>query len=176
MNKIIETERLIMRPFTLEDAQAAYEMSLDPEVMKFLGGVHTGTVEDIRDSIKENTLGDYDKYGFGRFAVIHKETNEYMGFTGLKYVIELDEVDIGYRLNHKFWRQGYGYESTLPCVDFAFNELELDRIISLAKDENIASTALMKKLGLTYEKEVHIYDEDAVYYALNKSDWIKTNG
>ena len=176
MNKIIETERLILRPYTLDDAQAAYEMSLDPEVMKFLGGVHTGTVEDIRDSIKENTLGDYTKYGFGRFAVIHKETNEYMGFTGLKYVIELDEVDIGYRLNHKFWRQGYGYESALPCVDFAFNELGLDRIISLAKDENIASTALMKKLGLTYEKEVHIYDEDAVYYALNKSDWLKTNG
>lgn len=176
MKKIIETERLILRPFTLEDAEASYEMSLDPIVMEFLGGVDTGTLENHRKIIKKAPVGDYEKYGFGRHAVIHKETNEYMGFTGLKYIAELDEVDIGYRLKHKFWRQGYGYESALPCIDFAFNDLGLDRIIALANPENIASTGLMRKLGLTYEKEIHIYDEDAVYYALNKSDWLKTNG
>ncbi|PHR34288.1 MAG: GNAT family N-acetyltransferase [Fluviicola sp.] len=176
MKKIIETERLIMRPFTLDDAQASYEMNTCPEVMEYLGGPFSGSVEDISDMLQENTLGDYEKYNFGRFAVIHKETNEFMGFTGLKYVIELDEVDIGYRLKHKFWRQGYGYESTLPCVKFAFDDLGLDRIISLANPDNIASTNLMKKLGLTYEKEVHIYGDNAVYYALNKSDWLKTNG
>ncbi len=176
MKKVIETERLILRPFTLDDAEASFSMSQNPEVMKFLGGVDHGTVEEHREMLRKSVITDYEKHGFGRHAVIHKETNEYMGFTGLKYVIELDEVDIGYRLNHQFWRQGYGYESTLPCVDFAFNELGLDRIVSLAKVENIASTALMKKLGLTYEKEVHIYDEDAVYYALDKSDWLKTNG
>lgn len=174
--KTIETERLILRPYTLDDAQAAYEMSLDPEVMTYLGGVFTGTVEDMREMLKNSSIADYEKYGFGRHAVIHKETNEYMGFTGLKYLPELDEVDIGYRLLKKYWRQGYGYESALPTVEFAFNDLGLDRIISLANVENVASTALMKKLGLTYEKEVHIYDEDAVYYALNKSDWLKTNG
>lgn len=173
--KTIETPRLILRPFTLDDDRASFEMNTCPEVMKFLGGPFDGTVEDIRNMLKENTLGDYEKYGYGRHAVIHKETGEYMGFTGLKYVIELDEVDIGYRLLHKYWQQGYGYESALPCVDFAFNDLGLDRIISLANVDNIASTTLMKKLGLTYEKEVHIYDEDAVYYALNKSDWLKKN-
>ncbi len=175
MKKIIETERLILRPFTLDDAEASFNMSQDPEVMKFLGGIDNGTVEEHREMLRKSVITDYEKYGFGRHAVIHKETNEFMGFTGLKYVIELDEVDIGYRLNHKFWRQGYGYESALPCVGFAFNELGLDRIVSLANIDNIASTALMKKLGLTYEKEVHIYDDDAVYYALNKSDWLKMN-
>ncbi len=173
--KTIETERLILRPFTLDDDLASFEMNTCPEVMTFLGGPFDGSVKDIRDMLEVNTLGDYEKYGFGRHAVIHKETNEFMGFTGLKYVIELDEVDIGYRLKHKFWQQGYGFESALPCLDFAFKDLGLERIISLAKVDNIASTSLMKKLGLTYEKEVRIYDEDAVYYALNKSDWIKTN-
>lgn len=174
--KTIETERLILRPFTIEDAEASYEMSQDPEVMKFLGGVDTGTVEDHREMIRKAPLGDYEKYGFGRHAVIHKETGEYMGFTGLKYIVELDEVDIGWRLKQKFWRKGLAYESALPCIDFAFNELGLDRIISIANPENIASTSLMKKLGLTYEKIIHIYGDDAVYYALNKSDWLKTNG
>jgi [ribosomal protein S5]-alanine N-acetyltransferase len=166
--KTIETQRLILRPFTLDDAEASFEMNTDPEVMRFLGGVTATSVDEVREMMNQTTLADYRKYGFGRHAVIHKETNEFMGFTGLKYIIELDEVDIGYRLIPKFWRQGYGYESALPCIDFAFNDLGLDRIIALAKPDNIASTTLMKKLGLTYEKMVHIYGEDAVYYALNK--------
>ena len=67
------------------------------------------------------------------------------------------------------------FDNQIQFVDFAFNDLGLDRIISLANVENVASTALMKKLGLSYEKEIHIYDENAVYYALNKSDWLKQN-
>lgn len=171
--KTIETERLILRPFTEDDAQASWEMNTDPNVMRYLGGVDDITVDDVRGMVKKSTLADYEKHGFGRHAVIHKQSGEFMGFTGLKYIIELDEVDIGWRLKHKFWRQRYAYESAVPCVEFAFNDLGLDRIISLANVDNIASTALMKKLGMTYEKEVHIYGEDAVYYALNKTDWLK---
>ena len=144
--------------------------------MEFLGGVDAGTLEEHREMIKKAPMGDYEKHGFGRFVVEHKETGEYMGFTGLKFIEELGEVEIGYRLKRKYWLQRYGYESALPCLEFGFNDLGLDRIISLANIDNVASTSLMKKLGLTYEKEVHIYDEDAVYYALNKSDWLKMNG
>ena len=79
-------------------------------------------------------------------------------------------------MNRQFWGRGYDFESALPCIDFAFNELGLDRMVSLANVENVASTGLMKKLGFTYEKDIHIYGEDAVYYALNKADWLKMNG
>lgn len=175
MKKTIETERLILRPFTEQDAEASFIMNTDPEVMRYLGGVEPTSVEKVREMLKKSTLADYEKHGFGRHAVIHKESKEFMGFTGLKYIPELDEVDIGYRLIPKFWRQGYAYESVLPCMEFGYNELKLDRLVALANPENIASISLMKKLGLTYEKNVFIYDEDAVYYALNKSDWIKMN-
>lgn len=168
MKKIIETPRLILRPFTEDDAPASFVMNSDPEVMRYLGGVSVTSVEDVREMLKQSTLADYDKHGFGRHAVIHKETNEFMGFAGLKYIEELDEVDLGYRLITKFWRQGYGYEASLPCLDFAFNELGLDRIIAMANPNNFASISLMKKLGFSYEKPIHIYGEDAVYYALNK--------
>ena len=174
--KTIETSRLILRPFTVDDTEASLEMSKDPKVMKYLGGAYTGTFEEHREMLLKAPIGDYEKYGFGRHAIIHKETGEYMGFNGLKYIEELDEVDIGWRIKVKFWRQGYAYESAVPCVEFAFNDLGLNRIVSLANVNNIASTELMKKLGMTYEKEIHIYNEDAVYYALNKSDWLKMNG
>jgi RimJ/RimL family protein N-acetyltransferase len=173
--KTIETPRLILRPFTVDDAEASLEMSQDAEVMKFLGGVDTGTVEEHREMLRKAPIGDYEKYGFGRHAVFLKETGEYMGFNGLKYVEELQEVDIGWRIKSKFWRQGYAYESALACIEFAFTDLGLDRIVSLANVENTASFRLMEKLGMTFEKELHIFDEDAVYYALNKSDWLKMN-
>jgi RimJ/RimL family protein N-acetyltransferase len=174
--KTLETARLILRPFTPDDAEASHAMSQDPEVMKFLGGVYTGTIEEHREMLKKAPIGDYEKYGFGRHAIIHKETGEYMGFNGMKYIEELNEVDIGWRLDRKFWRQRYAYESALPCIEFAFTDLGLDRLVSLANVENVASTNLMKKLGFTYEKDIHIYGDNAVYYALNKSDWLKMNG
>lgn len=175
MKKVIETERLILRPFTLDDAEGSWRLSQDEEVMKFLGGIDTGTVEEHREMLKKAPIGDYEKYGFGRFAMIDKITQEYIGFTGLKYIEELDEVDLGYRISSKYWRKGYSYEAALPSLDFGFNELGLERIIALANPDNVASTGLMKKLGFVYEKDVRIYDEDAVYYALNKSDWIKNS-
>lgn len=170
MKKTIETQRLILRPFTEDDAAASFVMNSDPEVMRFLGGVTVSSVDDVREMLQKHTFTDYEKHSFGRFAVIHKETHEFMGFAGLKYIEELDEVDHGYRLIPKFWRQGYGYEASLPCLDFAFNELGLERIVAMANPDNIASISLMKKLGFRYEKEIHIYGEDAVYYALNKTD------
>jgi [ribosomal protein S5]-alanine N-acetyltransferase len=173
MKKTIETQRLILRPFTLEDAEPSFVMNTDPEVMRYLGGVTVNSVDDVREMLQKHTLTDYEKHGFGRFAMIHKETQEFMGFVGLKYIEELDEVDHGYRLIPKFWRQGYGYEASLPCLDFAFEDLGLNRIVALANHNNIASISLMKKLGFRYEKDIHIYGDDAVYYALNKSDWLE---
>lgn len=171
MKKTIETQRLILRPFTEDDAAASFVMNSDPEVMRYLGGVTLTSVDEVLDMMRKSTLADYEKHGFGRFAVIHKETQEFMGFAGLKYIEELGEVDHGYRLIPKFWRQGYGYEASLPCLDFAFNDLGLERIVAMANRENIASISLMKKLGFRYEKEIHIYGDNAVYFGLNKSDW-----
>ncbi len=176
MKKTIETQRLILRPFTEDDAAASFVMNTDPEVMRYLGGVTVQSVDDVREMLQMHTLTDYATHDFGRFAVIHKDTQEFMGFVGLKYIEELGEVDHGYRLIPKFWRQGYGYEASVPCLDFAFVELGLNRVIALANPNNIASITLMKKLGFRYEKEIHIYGDDAVHYALNKSNWCETKG
>lgn len=169
MKKIIETERLILRPFTIEDAEASYEMNSDPEVMQYLGGVTVQSVDEVREILQKTTLADYEKHGFGRFAVIHKETNEFVGFCGLKFIDEFGEVDHGYRFRPKFWRQGFGYEASLPCIDFAFNDLGLDRVVAIADPENIASVTLLTKLGFAYEEDRHIYGDEFAYYGLNKS-------
>lgn len=158
---IIETERLIIRPTTIEDAEAAYQVNLDPEVSRYTcdGGVKTR--EEIYAILKNYTLADYKKYGFGRMSVIYKPENCYIGFCGLKYLPDLDTVDIGYRFAQKYWGQGIATEAARPFIRFGFETLGLKEIIGLVIPENTASSNVLKKLGFGLV-DLFEYDEETV--------------
>ena len=164
INLKIETERLIIRPFRMEDLEASYEMNLDAEVSKFTGDGGIVSKKEIERRIIEDVFGDYKKHGFGRLAVELKGENKFIGFTGLKYLPDMDEVDIGFRFMKKYWGKGIATESANACIKFGFENLELNKIIGLVLPENIASIRVLKKLGFEYEKEfiedrlkVHLY-------------------
>ena len=168
METILETERMILRPFTMDDVDAAFEMNSDPEVNKYThdGGVQSR--EEIERRIREDVLGDYKTYGYGRFAVIHKADDRFIGFQGLKYLSDLGETDLGYRFVKAYWGQGLATESGKACIDFGFNELELERIICIALEENKASFRVMEKLGFTYESAYQEGDYQALKYVLER--------
>ena len=165
----IETERLIIRPFTLDDIQAAHEMNLDPEVSRFTGDGGVVSLEETTRRITEDVFGDYEKYGYGRLAVELKSTGECIGFAGLKYHPDLDEVDIGYRFDRKYWGMGIATEAAKACLDWGVNELGLKRIMAWVLPDNKGSHRVLDKLGLKYEKE---FMEDGKliwqYCSLNK--------
>ena len=158
-NVKIETERLILRPFSLDDIDAAYQMNLDPEVNRYThdGGVKTR--DEIQRTIREDVLGDYEKYGFGRFAVILKDENKFIGFSGLKYLPEYDLVDIGFRFIKNYWGRGIATESGRASLKFGFDDLKLNKIIGLVLPENKASIRVLEKLDFQFEKE---FFEDGV--------------
>jgi RimJ/RimL family protein N-acetyltransferase len=147
----IETDRLIMRKFTLDDAEAALAMNSEPEVTKYIPFESAKTLEKVKESIAKNTLADYDKHGFGRLAVTLKETGEFMGFSGLKNDPTLKGVDIGFRFCSRFWGQGYGTESAMPFLDVAFKDLQVPELIGAAMKDNLGSIAILKKMGLTFK-------------------------
>ena len=168
MTHRIETERLILRPFTLDDIEPSYQMNLDPEVTKYTGDGGVVSREAIDYRIKTHVFGDYQKHGFGRFAVELKETGNFIGFAGLKFLPEMNEVDIGYRFMQEHWGKGYATESGKASLAFGFEELKLNRIIGIAMPENTASVHVLKKLGLTFEKEM-MEDGDLVcIYSIRK--------
>ena len=106
----IETERLLIRPFSMEDIEPSYGMNLDAEVSRYTGDGWVVSKYEIERRIIENVLGDYKKYGFGRLAVELKVENKFIEFTGLKYLEDMDEVDLGYRFKkfrekHRFHNQ-----------------------------------------------------------------------
>jgi len=124
------------------------------------GGVKTK--EEMYAAIKDNVLGDYAKYGFGRFAVVLKEENAFIGFSGLKYLPEEDAVDLGYRFRTDLWGKGIGTESAKASMEFGFGTLGLKSMIASALPANLASINILKKMGFDFEKE-YFYDSVLIY-------------
>ena len=161
---MIETERIILRKFTLDDAEQAFKMSSDPAVMKYIIGERFESADQVREMIKKNVFGDYEKYGFGRLAITLKPSNKFIGFTGLKYNEDFKEVDIGYRLIKEYWGKGIATEASLSALNYGFEKLGLKRIVALAFEENIASIKVMEKLGMCFEKNMEVDGQEFVCY------------
>ncbi len=162
----LETERLFLREKTIEDAESAYFLNLDPEVIKYTGDDPFASIEEARTFLSQYT--HYQTYGFGRWAVILKETGEYLGWCGLKYTPELDEYDIGYRFMKKHWGKGYATESAHACIQFGFEQLNIKTIVGRAMIGNTNSINVLKKLGLTYQCTKSKDGIEEVIYSITK--------
>jgi [ribosomal protein S5]-alanine N-acetyltransferase len=157
----IETSRLILREFDRSDLPALTPILADPQVMKFSTmGIHS--IAQTERAI-DNFIDSYKRLGFGLWAVILKESDLLIGYCGLAIdrIDDRDEPEIGYRLDSKFWGKGFATEAALASIEYGFvggafplgNRLELPYILGAAQRQNIASVRVLKKLGMTFEKE-----------------------
>ncbi len=152
MNVIIETERLLLRTFTMDDAQLLYELNLDPEVTKYTYDPMKD-VDHAREVLEQIILPQYALYNHGRWAVHTKHALEFIGWCGLKSRPERNEIDLGYRFIKNAWGKGYATEAAYACIKYGFEKLNLQRIIGRAVQGNIASLNVLKKCGMVYIEE-----------------------
>jgi [ribosomal protein S5]-alanine N-acetyltransferase len=151
---IIETERLILRPFTMDDIDPSFEINQDPEVTKYTNDGGVKTYQQVYDAIKNNVRGDYQTHGYGRFAVEHKRDKRFIGFSGLKNMEEWNAVDLGYRFHPDYWGQGLATESGVASLEFGFQTLGLKEISGFVLPEHAASSNVLKKLGMEYRDDL----------------------
>lgn len=149
-NTSLQTERLLIRPFTLDDAEAFWPLVSLPEMLRYTGEQAQTSLEDVRNFLLKRPLREYATYGFGRMACIEKSTGRLIGHCGLKYLEDMQEVDIGYRFLPDCWGKGYATESAQALVRQGM-EHGITRIIGLVDPQNIASAKVLKKLGLQFE-------------------------
>jgi len=152
MNVIIETDRLLLRNFTEDDAGLLYELNLDPEVIRYTHDP-IADAEHAKKILRDVILPQYVLYHHGRWAVHLKSDLEFIGWCGLKYLSETNEVDLGYRFRKKFWGKGYATEGGLACIAYGFNQLNLRRIVARALPGNLASVRVLEKCGMKYLQE-----------------------
>lgn len=166
---ILETQRLLLRELKPDDAQSFFDLNSDPEVMKYTGDKAFVSVDEAHDFLSK--YDHYKKYGFGRWAVIHKTDSSFLGWCGLKFSPETQEHDIGFRFFKKYWNKGYATEAAEACLRMGFEELHLPCIVGRAMKENKASIKVLEKIGLKYWKENPCGGEAGVIYKLNKEDF-----
>ena len=158
MNTIIETNRLLLRTFTEDDAALIYELNLDPEVIRY-------THDPIKDLahaseiLEKVIIPQYALYNHGRWAVHVKTTLEFLGWCGLKYSAELNEIDLGYRFKKEGWGKGYATEAAYASIQYGLEKIGLQRIVARAEIDNIGSWKVLEKCGMTYigDEEVDGY-------------------
>lgn len=151
---ILETDRLVLRPFCMEDAQNVFDCwESDPEVAKYM---FWESHKDINKTIEwvKKELSKIDADDWYRWAILLKETGELLG-TGLIYVDEeYEKFEIAYNLGKKAWGFGYTVEAMLEVIKFAKEELKIKEIVGRHAKENIASGIVLEKLGFIYIKDI----------------------
>ncbi|MEO1257813.1 MAG: GNAT family N-acetyltransferase [Bacteroidota bacterium] len=156
---ILETNRLIIRELNVGDAGYFYELNKDPLVIQYTGDVAFESEKAAKLFLEKYPANNYLKYNCGRWAVILKSTNEWLGWCGIKYMPAYKEYDIGYRFYRKYWGHGYATESALACLQYGFAELKLNEIVGHAMKENIASIKVLEKIGMEYVKDYLMDDK-----------------
>lgn len=169
MIKNLDTERLMLRPFSLKDANDLYEMNLDPLVVRYTGDGAFNSIEEAKELIRH--YDQYKKYGMGRLAVFRKSDGSFLGWCGLKYQTDDKIVDIGYRFYRKFWGFGYATEAAKICLADGFYRLQLKTIYGHVHEENDASGRVLKKCGLKFVKNITYDKQPAKLYRIRKDEF-----
>lgn len=171
----VETERLILREILPSDIDGMFELDSDPDVHTFLGNKPVSTKEQVVDVINF-VQKQYIEHGIGRWAIVDKQTHEFIGWAGLKFVTDLinnhrNYYDLGYRLIRKYWGQGIATEAATASLNYAFEVLNANGVYAMAHVENNGSNRILRKVGLNF---IERFNHDGIehnWYKIEKEEY-----
>jgi RimJ/RimL family protein N-acetyltransferase len=177
MKIFAETERLILREILPSDIEGLFELDSDPEVHRYLGNkpiTDKAQIVDVINFIRQQ----YHDNGIGRWAIIDKKSNDFIGWIGLKFVTDLinnhkNYYDLGYRLIRKYWGQGIATETAIASLDYAFDILKVEEVYAAASCQNIGSNKILQKVGLSLIEIFYYEDIECNWYKIDKNDYEK---
>jgi len=158
--KVLESERLILRQFSEDDAAFILELLNEPSFIHNIGDRKIRSLYGAKVYIKNGPVASYNRHGFGLYLVELKETGESIGMCGLIRRETLEDVDIGYAFLPKFWSKGYAVESALAVKQYARDVVGLKRIVAITDPHNVGSIRVLEKIGMTFEKMVKLSEDD----------------
>ena len=170
MSILVETERLILRELVADDTPSMFEMDSDAEVHRYLGN---NPLVSLTQSQEQITFiqQQYHENGIGRWAVIDKQTGNFVGWPGLKLITEplnqqTNFYELGYRFLRQYWGRGYATEAARASLLYGFDTLHLASVYSMADVQNQASNQVLLKLGFAFIEEFDFHGEPHNWYEL----------
>lgn len=170
--KQMETERLLLKPISTDDAEFILELYNGEKFIEYIGDKKIRTVDDAANYITEKFLPQLERLGFGNYLIIRKSDQIKIGAVGIFERDGLDVHDIGFSFLPHFEGKGYGFESASKVLKSAFDEFGLRKISAITTKTNIPSQKLIEKLGLKYQKIVRLPGDtvDLLYYEIEKDE------
>ncbi|MGB7924328.1 MAG: GNAT family N-acetyltransferase [Pyrinomonadaceae bacterium] len=162
----IETSRLQLRQLTPGDLDDLHPIFSDPAVVKYM---KTGSPvsRDETETALDSIIKHWETHGFGRWAVVLKETGKLIGYGGLRNLYGTPELV--YLLAQPYWGMGIATEVAQACLKWGFDERPFERIVAVTRPEHAASRRVMEKIGMVYERNVIYHDIDVVLYSISRA-------
>ena len=158
---VLETERLVLRRLTTDDAEFIIELLNQPSFLRYIGDREVRNSADAVRYVQTVPIASYERFGFGLYLVELKETGVPIGICGLLKRDQLPDVDIGFAFLPDFWSQGYAFESASAVMTYGREVLGLKRIVAITSLDNDASIRLLEKVGLRFEGLIKLSEDQS---------------
>lgn len=167
----LETAHLILRPWTLEDAEVLFHILQEPDILEYFPPT-TFTLEGTQGYINRQ-LRQWQERSYGHWAVTLKDDNRVVGWDGLEYLPETDENEVGYLLSHQVWGRGFATEAARATMRYGLKTAGLQTIIGLVHPRNIGSIRVLEKCGLTFSDRKVYWGLEMCRYRIESCNQIK---
>jgi RimJ/RimL family protein N-acetyltransferase len=158
---VLETERLALREFRLEDAEFVLQLLNEPSFLRFIGDKGVRTIEDARNYLLKGPIESYRRFGFGLYLAALRADGTPIGMCGLVKREGLPDVDVGFALRSRYWSRGYAAEASAAVLDYGKRILNLARIVAIVNPDNQASITVLERIGLKFERMIRLSAEAA---------------
>lgn len=158
---VFETERLVLRRLTVDDAELILDLLNQPSFLRYIGDKGVRTLDDARNYILTGPMDSYERLGFGMYLAALKENGVPIGICGLLKRESLEDVDVGFALLPQFWSKGYAFEAASAVVAYGRSALGLERIVAITAPENEGSIRVLEKIGLRFEQTIKFPQDGA---------------
>jgi RimJ/RimL family protein N-acetyltransferase len=155
---VIQTERLVLRQLELHDAEFILELLNEPSFLRFIGDKGVRNLDDAREYILQGPRDSYGRRGFGLYATCLLDGTP-VGICGLVKRDALEDVDVGFAFLSRYFLQGFAVESASAVLAHARRVLGLQRIIAITSPENVASIAVLERIGLKFERMIRLQED-----------------
>jgi [ribosomal protein S5]-alanine N-acetyltransferase len=166
----LSTPNLLLRPWTLDDAEALCSILLEPDMMKYFPPSSPSTVEKAQRYISHQ-LHHWEERGYGHWAIVTHADGQLAGWNGLEFLPETNETEVAYLLTRRTWGHGYATEAAQAAVAFGFGTCSLPAIIGLVHPGNTGSIRVLEKCGLAFADPITLWNLNMHRYRITRTEF-----
>lgn len=167
---VLETRRLVLRPLSEVDLSPLHHISNEPLVRRYLWDDEPVSMAQIQ-SIYAQSVREFAEKGLGLFSIRSRGEEQLLGLCGFRSLENTGEIELAYELSPEWWGRGLATEASRACLQYAFEEVGLERVMAGVEPQNVASKRVLEKLGMKYAGEIVPDHPGTPYFALSRRDY-----